>query len=402
MFLPIRTDYRPTARPWVNYGLIAANVVVFLAGFHSPNPAIERWMLHPDLPRLGQFFTSMFLHANWMHLLGNMVFLWVFGNAVNDRFGHTAYLAFYLAGGVLSGIGYVLLSGQAPVLGASGAISAVTGAYLVLLPRVRVQVLVIFYFITTMEISGLYFVGFNLVWNLLMTLTDWLGPGAGGGVAYAAHSSGYLYGMAVAGAMLALRLMPRTPQDLPSMIRRRLRRPVSTGARSPYGPAWDSQVGPFGPPRPPFGQPSRWVQVRKVDSSEPDSPAARELALRREIASACAANDMPAAAEKYLRLLQVADDAVLSRANQLDVANHLTAAGRYVEAADAYERFLRHYGTYEHAADVELMLGLIYGRYLHQYDRAESHLERAAQRLHDPRKVAQATEELNSLRRRGR
>ena len=93
---------------------------------------MQMYYLHPDQPEILQFFTSVFLHGSWMHLIGNMIFLWVFGNAVNDRFGHVGYAAFYLAGGVLSGLGYVLLAGQAPVLGASGAISAVTGCYLVL------------------------------------------------------------------------------------------------------------------------------------------------------------------------------------------------------------------------------------------------------------------------------
>ena len=150
---------------------------------------IRPFLLDPFAPEIHQFFTSMFLHGNWMHILGNMIFLWVFGNAVNDRFGHVGYAAFYLAGGWLSGHGLRAVGRQAPVLGASGAISAVTGAYLVLFPRVRVTV------------SGLLFRHDPA--SRSPACTSWAssspstcGPagGSGGGVAYAAHATGYVFG----------------------------------------------------------------------------------------------------------------------------------------------------------------------------------------------------------------
>ena len=122
--------------------MLVLNVALFFAGYNATTPRqrmlIDHWMLQPQAPQLHQFFSCMFLHADTVHLLGNMVFLWVFGSAVNDKLGHAGYAAFYLAGGVIAGVGYVLLSGVAPALGASGAIAAVTGAFLVLFPRVRV------------------------------------------------------------------------------------------------------------------------------------------------------------------------------------------------------------------------------------------------------------------------
>ena len=137
MFIPVRTDYRMKRRPWVNYALVVANVAIFLMGYNGGNERIDPYLLNPDAPQLVQFFTSVFLHATGQHIFFNMVFLWVFGNVLNDRLGHVAYLAFYLGGGLLAGVGYILFSGHAPVLGASGAISAVTGAYLVLVPGAR-------------------------------------------------------------------------------------------------------------------------------------------------------------------------------------------------------------------------------------------------------------------------
>jgi hypothetical protein len=342
---------------------------------------------------MAQFFTSIFLHAGWMHLLGNMLFLWVFGNALNDRLGHVAYLAFYLAGGVLAGVGYVLLSGMGPVLGASGAIAAVTGAYLVLFARVRILVLFVLYFITTFQVSSLLFVGFQVAYNLFMTAT-----GDGSGVAYAAHSSGYVFGMAVAMALQVLRLLPTDELGLLHLLRhvhrrQQYQRMVAQGY-SPFqgagpAPAIDRAEGT-----------SRWVDARTIGRAEGDTPSAREMALRRQIASECLAHDLPAAAEKYLQLVQIADDAVLARQNQLDVANQLMAAEQYPAAADAYERLLRHYPNYENAADICLMLGLLYGRYLHQYDRAEQYLTTAMQGLQDTRKRDMALQELQALQNR--
>lgn len=402
MFLPIRTDYRLTRRPWANYAIIAANVLLFVAGYNGGNREIASWLLDPRDPQLFQFFSSMFLHAGFLHIAGNMVFLWVFGNAINDRFGHIAYTAFYLAGGLLAGIGYLLLSGQGPVLGASGAIAAVTGAYLVLLPRVRITVLVIFYFITTLDISSLIFVGFQVVWNGLMTMTDVAGVAGrgGGGVAYAAHSSGYLFGMVVAAAVLALGLLPRDPYDLLNLIRHRHRR---TAFQSMVNHGYDPYIGP-GPARPgrtPARSPySRWVDTKSTSSAPSDSAAARELELRRELAAASAAGDLPGAAAKYVELMGLSEDAVLSRTQQLDVANYLMSTDQYEPSAEAYKRFLRHYGGYEHTGDIELMLGLIYSRYLHQYEQAEEFLRAAAGHLRDSRKVRQAEEEIQALRER--
>jgi membrane associated rhomboid family serine protease len=385
-------------RPWVNYALVAINVLIYVVGFNGYNKAIDPWMLNSDDPRLVQFFTSAFLHNDFMHIAGNMLFLWVFGGPLNDRFGHAAYLAFYLAGAVLSALGYILLSGGGRVLGASGAICAVTGAYLVLLPQVRLTVLMILYYITTFQMSSLYFVGFQFLYNALLTVMAAGNGHAAGGVAVAAHTAGYVFGIAVGFVVLALKLVPRDQMDLLSLLtharrRGRYRRMVSQGFK------------PFqadGPARPQF-EPSRygrWVEAKSVRSEPSDTRQAREVELRQEIAAACARHDLPVAVEKYLQLVQIAEDAVLARQAQLDVANQLMAQEQYPAAADAYERFLRHYGTYEHTSDIHLMLGLIYGRYLHQYDRAEHYLAQAAARLGDERKTAMAQAELDALRRK--
>lgn len=398
MFIPIRTDYQVTRRPWVNYALVAANVLLYAAGLNAASEQgvlrIDAWMLQPGDLHLVQFFSSVFLHGGLFHVLGNMVFLWVFGNAVNDRLGQAGYLAFYLAGGVLGGIGYVLLGGHSPVLGASGAISAVTGAYLVLLPRARVTLLMWYFFVTTIEVSSLYFLLFQFVFNLWMSLTPAFSRLAQSGVAYAAHSSGYAYGIAVTAALLAVRLLPRDPLDLLNLIRsarrrERYRRMVRTG------------YDPFNFMSPAIANKQRrWVDAKAAPPAAADSPAARELELRRTISEDWSRHDLSGAAAKYLQLIQIADDAVLPQNQQLDVGNQLMAQEQYPAAADAYERLLKHYGGYEHVGDIYLMLGLLYGRYLEQRSRAEQYLQKAVDTLTDQRKLELARGDLQALRQR--
>jgi membrane associated rhomboid family serine protease len=398
--IPIRTDYRLSRTPWVNYLLIAANVVAFVATYRwaisAGTSPITPLLLDPDDLHVYQFFTSVFLHGGIMHIAGNMLFLWVFGNAVNDRLGHVGYLAFYLGGGVLAGIGYVLLGGHGPVLGASGAISAVTGAYLVLLPRVRVTLLLwLFFFLTTIDVSSLFFLAFQFVFNLWMSLdARFGGPAGAGGVAYAAHSSGYLFGILVTAALLATRLLPRDPMDLLNLLhaaRRRAhyRRMVQAGF-DPFHPVGKNISSAQ----------TRWVDARPVVTAAPDSPEAREMELRRQIAAAWGQHNLPEAASKYLQLIQIAEGAVLPQDQQLDVANQLMAAEQYPAAADAYERFMSHYRTYEHIADIYLMLGLLYGRYLHETAQAERLLSMAIDSLTDEHKRQLAREDLEALRHR--
>ena len=398
MIFPIKTDYQMSIRPWVNYSLIIANVLIFLMGYNGMTAAgmsrIDLLMLRPDPPQMLQFFTAMFLHASWMHLIGNMVFLWVFGNAINDRFGNLGYIAFYLAGGVVSGVGYLTFSGQVPSLGASGAISAVTGAYLVLLPRVRLTVLAWIIFIQVFEMSSLFFLAIQFAFNMWMSVGKLGGANIGGGVAYWAHSSGYLFGIGVAAALLVLRILPRDTFDLLNLIRSGWRRhEYRKMAAKGFDPFSQTRVSKS-PGK------SRRVHAKTVETATPDSPAVREMKLRSEISQACGRHDLQTASAKYLQLIQIADDAILGRSQQLDVANQLMSTDRQAQAADAYERFLQHYSQYEHIADIHLMLGILYGRYLHQYDRAANYLEKAAAKLEDPKKVELAKADLAMVRRK--
>jgi membrane associated rhomboid family serine protease len=379
MIFPIRSDRRLEHTPWVNYALVAANVLIFLLtnstdvqAANAPAP-LERFYLNPESPALYQFFTYQFLHASWMHLLGNMIFLYVFGNSVEDRLGKVGYLAFYLAGGVIAGLGHCLMQ-TAPVLGASGSIAAVTGAYLALFPLSDITIVYFFIFIGTFEISSMWLILFQIVENLVLQMSS-REP-----VAYLAHLTGYAYGFAIGMGLLAVRLLPREPYDLLTMFDQyRRRRKFSSLTRSGYQP-WQSVPAPA-----------------PVATAPPTAREARLLDLRTRIQTALDSHDTAAAAGLYARLLDIDPDQALNQQAQLDLANQFMADGNHSRAARAYELFLKAYGSYVEREQVQLILGLIYARYLHLKPRATELLTAALPRLRDPAQRDLASQTLAEL-----
>ncbi len=224
--LPLR-DNIPTSRtPYVTYVFIAANILVYFfwqkGGFSLNGPdslhyqcQLLEWAATPDeftgtkqplptecgpdnAPTLLTPFSSMFMHGGLLHLGGNMLFLWIFGNNVEDATGHVKFALFYLLGGLVALALHVMtdFNSTTPTLGASGAIAAVLGAYAVLFPRARVvTVIFIVFFFTILELPALLVLG---GWFLLQALSASMD--ATGGVAYFAHIGGFLFGV------LAIRL----------------------------------------------------------------------------------------------------------------------------------------------------------------------------------------------------
>jgi membrane associated rhomboid family serine protease len=164
-------------------------------------------------------FTSMFMHGGWLHIAGNMLFLWVFGNNIEDRLGRLKFALFYLLAGLIAVYTQALIdpSSTAPTIGASGAIAGVLGAYALLYPHARVLTLIfIIFFVTLVEIPALILLA---VWFILQFIPA-LGQvavesGGGEGVAYFAHVGGFVFGLAVAGAMLAFARGREPPSRLP-------------------------------------------------------------------------------------------------------------------------------------------------------------------------------------------
>jgi len=209
--IPLRDNIPTRTFPGVTVALIAANILVFiyqisLGGEHAavfvatfgavpaqftgaaPHAA-------PALPPGLTIATSMFLHGGLLHLLGNMVFLWIFGNNVEDATGHLRFLVFYLACGAAAACAHIAThpGSNVPMVGASGAISGVLGAYFLLFPFARIVTLVILgFFAQTIQIPAFFFLGF---WFLMQFLSAAVSGGAGGGVAFFAHIGGFVAGL---------------------------------------------------------------------------------------------------------------------------------------------------------------------------------------------------------------
>jgi membrane associated rhomboid family serine protease len=212
MFIPLKDLNPRRSHPFINTGLIIANFAVFiyqltlsphaLKVFMTVNAMVparfHSWLAGhaPASAALLPLFTSMFLHSGLMHILGNMLFLWIFGDNVEDFYGHFGYLFFYLACGVGSGLVHVLFNWHStlPAVGASGAISGVMGAYIVLYPRARILTLV---FIFPVPIPAVIILGFWFVLQFLSGVASLGMASTSGGVAWWAHIGGFLLGLLV-------------------------------------------------------------------------------------------------------------------------------------------------------------------------------------------------------------
>ena len=209
MFIPLKDNNPTRSYPVVNITLLLANVVVFLYQLALPPYEQKLFIVsNATIParipafldgRLGfeaaflPLLTSMFLHSGLLHIAGNMLFLWIFGDNVEDYFGHVTYLLFYLACGLGAGILHILfnLGSTIPALGASGAISGVMGAYMVLYPRERITTLV---FIFVVSIPAVIILGTWFLFQFLAGING-LGASVSGGVAVWAHIGGFLLGV---------------------------------------------------------------------------------------------------------------------------------------------------------------------------------------------------------------
>jgi len=218
--VPLRDDNPTQITPIINYGIIAANVVVFIHEISLSRPQLEQflytWALVPKTLTLNfsgewiKLFTSQFLHAGFLHVGFNMLFLWIFGNNVEEQLGHIKYLIFYLTCGALAALTQWFFSSHSsiPSLGASGAIAGVLGAYILKFPQARVLTLVpLGIFITVLRIPAFFFLGW---WFLEQAISGYASLNvhtnigmASGGVAYWAHIGGFLSGV-ILGPLLGL------------------------------------------------------------------------------------------------------------------------------------------------------------------------------------------------------
>jgi membrane associated rhomboid family serine protease len=228
--IPISDEIPSRRLPLITYGLIAVNVLAFLYELLlGPNVeelfmtwgAVPRYITDPVNHPLASvtLFTSMFLHGGWTHLVGNMLYLWIFGDNVEDVLGRVGYPLFYFAAGVLAGLAQVFMAASSPVpaIGASGAIAGVLAVYLVLFPTAPVRALVPGYFLMrVVRVPAVLVLG---MWFVIQLFNGFLSLGAAtmatGGVAWFAHIGGFASGLLVGVAIRVFRRRPPPPPPSP-------------------------------------------------------------------------------------------------------------------------------------------------------------------------------------------
>ena len=223
---PLRDDVPTSITPYITYGLIGANIGIFLYQLTLNQQQLQEFFYSAavvpcqlsgnivgrcpiptpqQLPEWMTLISSQFLHGGFLHIAGNMLFLWIFGNNVEDRLGHIKFLIFYLTCGVLAALSQWFFSPNStiPSLGASGAIAGVMGAYILRYPQARVLTLVFLgFFVTTLQIPAIFFLGLWFVQQALYGIASLQVPSnigmESGGVAYWAHAGGFVFGAILA------------------------------------------------------------------------------------------------------------------------------------------------------------------------------------------------------------
>ena len=211
--IPLKDDNPTNSKPIVSYGIISFCVLIFLAQLGLSQEELRNFtysyglipsvlmgidQLPSDLFKIspiGTIFTSMFMHGGWMHLIGNMLYLWIFADNIEDDLGTLNFVIFYFISGIGAAMSQVLMdvNSQIPMIGASGAIGGVLGAYLINYPNAKVLVLIPFgFFSQLIKIRSIYVLGF---WFILQFINSFLSSSSGGGVAYAAHIGGFVTGV---------------------------------------------------------------------------------------------------------------------------------------------------------------------------------------------------------------
>jgi membrane associated rhomboid family serine protease len=351
VFIPLSTDLSLTRKPIVTRTIIGLAVAMhlFMVALARVNPEMASAVL-----RFGQIqggsgfhwwglFTAAFLHGGWIHLLGNMVFLWVFGPSVENRFGRVGFLAFYLGGAAISGGAHALIEPM-PAIGASGAIAAVTGAFIVLFPQTKIRCLWLFG-LTIIHAPAWWVIGLGIIWNLLAA-----GFGMDRGVANIAHLGGYVFGIGLTMLLLWTHIFPREPYDLFTALRQAKRRRELRSATATIR----------GPTRP-----------EQAVSAPPDERTEAMAQARAEVSRFMAEPDLDQAAQAYRRMLERYGDAprallTLPRNMQYELATWLYGQGRHAEAADAFARLLEVYPKDDEGDQIRLLLARAYS---HRLDR---------------------------------
>ena len=379
MFIPFGTDRAPRRAPLITPVIIVANMVVFAMVLilaretgRDVNAIVDLGAFDSRSPwRIWTFLTCLFLHdpGDIFHLIFNMVFLWVFGCAVEDRLGRVGFSFFYLAAGLASVLSQWAVSAiqgdPSSMIGASGAVMGVTGAFVALFPRARVRMLFFFFLIGIIWVPALVVVGIFFALDVLGQLTDFLGLQSSN-TAYFAHIGGSIFGFGTAFLLLATGRLKRDDFDIFYLFKQARRRAEMRAAvgGSAGGP-WASASADT----------SRRLaaNIKKARSKPEEPPEVRHA--RADIAQLIREHQQPEAARRYASLLTDHPEVTLPAEQQLDVASTFYAEGSFDEAATAYELYLKRFKSERRRTETMLLLAVLYTRKVRKPERAAQLLD---------------------------
>jgi len=398
MLLPIGDDTISRRVPVVNTGIIAINVLVFAAVNVFSNDATTMRIimdhgLKPADLKPSAFLTCMFLHGGWAHIIGNMWFLWVFGEALENRIGHLGYAVFYLVAGIGASGFYLLFTPKSmiPCVGASGAIFGVVTAYAILYPRNQIKM---FYWIGwfwagTFEVSAMWIVGFWFLEQVGMWyLMSEIGM-IGGGIAYAAHIGGAVIGGVAAAGIRAWMTEPPLAEEWDST-------PAYSGAPGAWSP------NGFDPPAaqalsPLMNSGPAPAVPGPGPGSVPSFPQ-DDLAPLDDVAQAFAEGNADKGLQLYQQHLSMRPGIPLAAAAQSVVASTLWERADFPEALDAYREFVARHGGDPEAPQAKFRAAVILSRRMESFDEASKLLLQVVMEHPDPEVVALARGELSRIR----
>lgn len=326
MLIPLGTNRPLARRTRIVPLLIGLNLAIFVIQIllQSSDPQLAARMVNlgsvwrNDLT-LWTPITSAFLHGDFWHIAGNMLALFVFGPPVEDRFGRIGFFVFYIAGAIGSGLIHVAVSVN-PAIGASGAIAAVTGAFLVLFPNCRVKVIWFFILIQILMAPAWWLIG---LWIVIDMFSQALQPN--NGTANAAHLGGYATGISVAMFLLATKILKREPSyDLFSILQHKNRKRAFKAATKNAAP-------------------------KPYSAAKKEDPKVAELAARRaQISERLHEGNLDDASSRYLAMVEYFNDdpdfpTTMHRDAQYQIANHLYQINKREEALDAYQALIKEY-----------------------------------------------------------
>ena len=386
MFIPFGTDRNPRKSPLVTPIIVVLNTLTFALVFilaketgRDVSGIIDFGAFNTREPlRAWTYVSCLFLHdpGDVFHVLFNMLFLWVFGCAVEDRLGRVGFAIFYLCGGLASVLAQwaaaAIGGDHSSMIGASGAVMAVTGAFVALFPRARIRMLIFFFLIGVFWVPALVVVGIFFALDVIGQLTNFLGLQSSS-TAYWAHIGGSVFGFTVAVVLLASGILKHDDFDIfylfkQSRRRAAMRKAVANTAAGPWASASADT-------------PARLATMRKRKTT-PEEP--EELrAARTEINRLLREHESVRAAACYADALKKHPKFILSVEQQLDVASTLFAEQRYAESARAYEFYLERFRSDRRHRETALLLTVLYVRKHRNPERARQLMDELEPTLTD-------------------